>query len=197
MTSFQIWFIQVVRRYKSDSLTASWFHPLPRRLKGKSDTWLAQKQALWDIVPRLATTTGPSLNPITSYPFYGFTLPFISGSHKLSNVLFKANTITTSHRECIWPVTGDYISPLLTLWSMFTPMFSSLCVILHYSFTEAISSCAFSNSYRLSPSVPFTSRTLDKDVVLGDYAIPKGVSGLVTWHETNFLVFISISLMTK
>lgn len=32
--------------------------------------------------------------------------------------------------------------------------------------------------YRLSPSVPFTSRTLDKDTVLGDYAIPKGVSGL-------------------
>lgn len=58
-------------------------------------------------------------------------------------------------------------------------------------------SCAFSNSYRLSPSVPFTSRTLDKDVVLGDYAIPKGVSGLVTWHKTNFLVFICISLMTK
>lgn len=34
----------------------------------------------------------------------------------------------------------------------------------------------FSNFYRLSPSVPFTSRTLDKDTVLGDYAIPKGVS---------------------
>ncbi|XP_068450959.1 1,25-dihydroxyvitamin D(3) 24-hydroxylase, mitochondrial [Clinocottus analis] len=29
-------------------------------------------------------------------------------------------------------------------------------------------------SMRLSPSVPFTSRTLDKDTVLGDYAIPKG-----------------------
>lgn len=37
----------------------------------------------------------------------------------------------------------------------------------------------FSNSYRLSPSVPFTSRTLDKNTVLGDYAIPKGVSGLL------------------
>lgn len=42
----------------------------------------------------------------------------------------------------------------------------------------------FSNSYRLSPSVPFTSRTLDKDTVLGDYAIPKGVSGLVLSYHT-------------
>ena len=38
----------------------------------------------------------------------------------------------------------------------------------------------FANSFRLSPSVPFTSRTLDKDTVLGDYALPKGVSGLVS-----------------
>ncbi|XP_072540918.1 1,25-dihydroxyvitamin D(3) 24-hydroxylase, mitochondrial [Salminus brasiliensis] len=29
-------------------------------------------------------------------------------------------------------------------------------------------------SMRLSPSVPFTSRTLDKDTVLGDYSLPKG-----------------------
>ncbi|KAK1796407.1 hypothetical protein P4O66_009457 [Electrophorus voltai] len=29
-------------------------------------------------------------------------------------------------------------------------------------------------SMRLSPSVPFTSRTLDKDTVLGDYTLPKG-----------------------
>lgn len=52
-------------------------------------------------------------------------------------------------------------------------------VMLYYSFTETISHAFFLNSYRLSPSVPFTSRTLDKDTVLGDYAIPKGVSGLV------------------
>jgi len=31
-------------------------------------------------------------------------------------------------------------------------------------------------SRRVSPSVPFTSRTLDKDTVLGDYTLPKGVS---------------------
>jgi len=31
-------------------------------------------------------------------------------------------------------------------------------------------------SCRISPSVPFTSRTLDKDTVLGDYTLPKGVS---------------------
>lgn len=31
-------------------------------------------------------------------------------------------------------------------------------------------------SCRVSPSVPFTSRTLDKDTVLGDYTLPKGVS---------------------
>ncbi len=29
---------------------------------------------------------------------------------------------------------------------------------------------------RVSPSVPFTSRTLDKDTVLGDYTLSKGVS---------------------
>lgn len=44
--------------------------------------------------------------------------------------------------------------------------------------------CALSPFYRLSPSVPFTSRTLDKDTVLGDYAIPKGVSGLYAIHLT-------------
>uniref|UniRef100_A0A672NG35 1,25-dihydroxyvitamin D(3) 24-hydroxylase, mitochondrial-like n=1 Tax=Sinocyclocheilus grahami TaxID=75366 RepID=A0A672NG35_SINGR len=31
-------------------------------------------------------------------------------------------------------------------------------------------------SMRVSPSVPFTSRTLDKDTVLGDYTLSKGVS---------------------
>lgn len=36
----------------------------------------------------------------------------------------------------------------------------------------------FSLSYRLTPSIPFTSRTLDKDTVLGDYTLPKGVSVL-------------------
>lgn len=33
--------------------------------------------------------------------------------------------------------------------------------------------------YRVSPSVPFTSRTLDKDTVLGEYTLPKGVSILL------------------
>ncbi|MED6262869.1 hypothetical protein ATANTOWER_028101, partial [Ataeniobius toweri] len=34
----------------------------------------------------------------------------------------------------------------------------------------------------LSPSVPFTSRTLDKDTVLGDYAIPKGTVLMINTH---------------
>ncbi|CAJ1050293.1 %2C25-dihydroxyvitamin D(3) 24-hydroxylase, mitochondrial [Xyrichtys novacula] len=37
-------------------------------------------------------------------------------------------------------------------------------------------------SMRLSPSVPFTSRTLDKDTVLGDYAIPKGTVLMINNH---------------
>ncbi|XP_019952077.1 1,25-dihydroxyvitamin D(3) 24-hydroxylase, mitochondrial [Paralichthys olivaceus] len=37
-------------------------------------------------------------------------------------------------------------------------------------------------SMRLSPSVPFTSRTLDKDTVLGDYAIPKGTILMINSH---------------
>lgn len=37
-------------------------------------------------------------------------------------------------------------------------------------------------SMRLSPSVPFTSRTLDKDTVLGDYAIPKGTVLMINIH---------------
>lgn len=37
-------------------------------------------------------------------------------------------------------------------------------------------------SMRLSPSVPFTSRTLDKDIVLGDYAIPKGTVLMINSH---------------
>ncbi|XP_054906414.1 1,25-dihydroxyvitamin D(3) 24-hydroxylase, mitochondrial [Poeciliopsis prolifica] len=37
-------------------------------------------------------------------------------------------------------------------------------------------------SMRLSPSVPFTSRTLDKDTVLGDYAIPKGTVLMINCH---------------
>lgn len=41
--------------------------------------------------------------------------------------------------------------------------------------------------YRLSPSVPFTSRTLDKDTVLGDYAIPKGVSGLHSFENVRLI----------
>ncbi|XP_053725214.1 1,25-dihydroxyvitamin D(3) 24-hydroxylase, mitochondrial [Synchiropus splendidus] len=46
-------------------------------------------------------------------------------------------------------------------------------------------------SMRLSPSVPFTSRTMDKDTVLGDYAIPKGTVLMINSHvlasnEENF-----------
>ncbi|CAL8403124.1 unnamed protein product [Arctogadus glacialis] len=37
-------------------------------------------------------------------------------------------------------------------------------------------------SMRLSPSVPFTSRTLDKDTVLGDYALPKGTVLMINSH---------------
>ncbi|XP_013885559.1 1,25-dihydroxyvitamin D(3) 24-hydroxylase, mitochondrial [Austrofundulus limnaeus] len=37
-------------------------------------------------------------------------------------------------------------------------------------------------SMRLSPSVPFTSRTLDKDTVLGDYTIPKGTVLMINTH---------------
>uniref|UniRef100_A0AAX7U2Y9 Cytochrome P450, family 24, subfamily A, polypeptide 1 n=1 Tax=Astatotilapia calliptera TaxID=8154 RepID=A0AAX7U2Y9_ASTCA len=37
-------------------------------------------------------------------------------------------------------------------------------------------------SMRLSPSVPFTSRTLDKDTVLGYYAIPKGTVLMINSH---------------
>ncbi|XP_075881114.1 1,25-dihydroxyvitamin D(3) 24-hydroxylase, mitochondrial [Nelusetta ayraudi] len=37
-------------------------------------------------------------------------------------------------------------------------------------------------SMRISPSVPFTSRTLDKDTVLGDYAIPKGTVLMISSH---------------
>ncbi|KAM4740845.1 1,25-dihydroxyvitamin D(3) 24-hydroxylase, mitochondrial isoform 2-T2 [Anableps anableps] len=41
-------------------------------------------------------------------------------------------------------------------------------------------------SMRLSPSVPFTSRTLDKDTVLGDYAIPKGTVLMIDSHALGF-----------
>ncbi|KAL0977907.1 hypothetical protein UPYG_G00163060 [Umbra pygmaea] len=37
-------------------------------------------------------------------------------------------------------------------------------------------------SMRLSPSIPFTSRTLDKDTVLGDYSIPKGTVLMINSH---------------
>ncbi|KAM4582965.1 1,25-dihydroxyvitamin D(3) 24-hydroxylase, mitochondrial [Fundulus diaphanus] len=41
-------------------------------------------------------------------------------------------------------------------------------------------------SMRLSPSVPFTSRTLDKDTVLGEYAIPKGTVLMINSHALGF-----------
>uniref|UniRef100_A0A668ALS3 Cytochrome P450, family 24, subfamily A, polypeptide 1 n=1 Tax=Myripristis murdjan TaxID=586833 RepID=A0A668ALS3_9TELE len=41
-------------------------------------------------------------------------------------------------------------------------------------------------SMRLSPSVPFTSRTLDKDTVLGDYAIPKGTVLMINSHALGY-----------
>uniref|UniRef100_A0A8C6P7I8 Cytochrome P450, family 24, subfamily A, polypeptide 1 n=1 Tax=Nothobranchius furzeri TaxID=105023 RepID=A0A8C6P7I8_NOTFU len=37
-------------------------------------------------------------------------------------------------------------------------------------------------SMRLSPSVPFTSRTMDKDTELGDYTIPKGTVLMINSH---------------
>ncbi|MBN3319550.1 CP24A protein, partial [Atractosteus spatula] len=37
-------------------------------------------------------------------------------------------------------------------------------------------------SMRLSPSVPFTSRTLDKETVLGDYVLPKGTILMINSH---------------
>ncbi|XP_028667754.2 1,25-dihydroxyvitamin D(3) 24-hydroxylase, mitochondrial [Erpetoichthys calabaricus] len=37
-------------------------------------------------------------------------------------------------------------------------------------------------SMRLTPSVPFTSRTLDKDTVLGDYMLPKGTVLMINSH---------------
>nr|XP_020441368.1 1,25-dihydroxyvitamin D(3) 24-hydroxylase, mitochondrial [Monopterus albus] len=40
-------------------------------------------------------------------------------------------------------------------------------------------------SMRLSPSVPFTSRTLDEDTVLGDYAIPKGTVLMINSHAIS------------
>ncbi|XP_034023443.1 1,25-dihydroxyvitamin D(3) 24-hydroxylase, mitochondrial [Thalassophryne amazonica] len=40
-------------------------------------------------------------------------------------------------------------------------------------------------SMRLSPSVPFTSRTLDKDTVLGDYTIPKGTVLMINSHAVS------------
>lgn len=46
--------------------------------------------------------------------------------------------------------------------------------------------CVFlSHIYRVSPSVPFTSRTLDKDTILGDYTLPKGVSALLFMFLTH------------
>lgn len=32
---------------------------------------------------------------------------------------------------------------------------------------------------RLTPSVPFTTRTIDSEMVLGDYVLPEGVSQLI------------------
>ncbi|XP_077459845.1 1,25-dihydroxyvitamin D(3) 24-hydroxylase, mitochondrial [Stigmatopora argus] len=40
-------------------------------------------------------------------------------------------------------------------------------------------------SMRLTPSVPFTSRTLDKETVLGDYAIPKGTVLMINSHAIS------------
>ncbi|XP_018611328.2 1,25-dihydroxyvitamin D(3) 24-hydroxylase, mitochondrial [Scleropages formosus] len=37
-------------------------------------------------------------------------------------------------------------------------------------------------SMRLTPSIPFTSRTLDKDTVLGDYVLPKGTVLMINSH---------------
>uniref|UniRef100_A0A8D0BJT3 Cytochrome P450 family 24 subfamily A member 1 n=1 Tax=Salvator merianae TaxID=96440 RepID=A0A8D0BJT3_SALMN len=37
-------------------------------------------------------------------------------------------------------------------------------------------------SMRLTPSVPFTTRTLDKETVLGDYALPKGTVLMINSH---------------
>ncbi|XP_043945973.1 1,25-dihydroxyvitamin D(3) 24-hydroxylase, mitochondrial [Protopterus annectens] len=37
-------------------------------------------------------------------------------------------------------------------------------------------------SMRLKPSVPFTSRTLDRETVLGDYALPKGTIVMINSH---------------
>ncbi|XP_028301548.1 1,25-dihydroxyvitamin D(3) 24-hydroxylase, mitochondrial [Gouania willdenowi] len=40
-------------------------------------------------------------------------------------------------------------------------------------------------SMRLLPSVPFTSRTLDKDTVLGNYSIPKGTVLMINTHAVS------------
>lgn len=50
--------------------------------------------------------------------------------------------------------------------------------------------------FRLTPSVPFTTRTLDKAIVLGEYALPKGVSRICTvctlqsFERYTFQIFI-------
>lgn len=41
-------------------------------------------------------------------------------------------------------------------------------------------------SMRLSPSVPFTSRTLDKETVLGDYSLPKGTVLMINSHALGY-----------
>ncbi|KAJ8401361.1 hypothetical protein AAFF_G00385920 [Aldrovandia affinis] len=40
-------------------------------------------------------------------------------------------------------------------------------------------------SMRLSPSIPFTSRTLDKETVLGDYVLPKGTVLMINSHALS------------
>ncbi|XP_069744142.1 1,25-dihydroxyvitamin D(3) 24-hydroxylase, mitochondrial [Narcine bancroftii] len=41
-------------------------------------------------------------------------------------------------------------------------------------------------SMRITPSVPFTSRTLDKDIVLGDYLLPKGTNLMISYHALGW-----------
>ncbi|XP_057702899.1 1,25-dihydroxyvitamin D(3) 24-hydroxylase, mitochondrial isoform X2 [Corythoichthys intestinalis] len=54
----------------------------------------------------------------------------------------------------------------------------------HLKSMPYLKSC-LKESMRLSPSVPFTSRTLDKDTVLGDYAIPKGTVLMINSHAIS------------
>lgn len=106
-------------------------------------------------------------------------------------MLFTANTTAVSHRECI--ISSDrrlYLTSCYTVHNTapgLAPLKQLSCVCHSIASMRPYTQAFFSNSYRLSPSVPFTSRTLDKDTVLGDYAIPKGVSGLApyTWQSKH------------